>query len=187
MKYGHFYHYFELETGPFRSLSALTEEEAAAVMDKLMQDGGVFASKRSPDYMPIRRQLEKQARDMFLAKGGKPILEYPHSMTYGPCEWIRNWFREGRELRVPVDAFDPTVVSFTYGDLFPALRFQDGKPYRGQVYTMEEISRVIELFGWPQEWNASGRFGPERYVEVQVWDETLIKDIQADRPLNFLR
>jgi len=26
-------------------------------------------------------------------------------------------------------------------------------------------------YGLPQEWNADGQGGPERYIEAQVWDE----------------
>lgn len=65
--------------------------------------------------------------------------------------------KEGR----PVASFSPECISFTYGDLFPAMRYPDGKPYRGQVYLLAEIREAISLFGWPQEWNA---LGPERYT-----------------------
>jgi hypothetical protein len=51
------------------------------------------------------------------------------------------------------------------------MRYQDGKPYRGVVYTKQEIMKVIEQFGFPQEWNKDGKLGPERYIEVQVWDD----------------
>jgi len=37
-----------------------------------------------------------------------------------------------------------------------------------------EILEVIEKYGYPQEWNKNGEYGPERYIEVHVWsDETL--------------
>jgi hypothetical protein len=51
------------------------------------------------------------------------------------------------------------------------MRYQDGKKYRGQVYTFKEIRQVISEFGLPQEWNSQGKEGPERYIEVQVWDD----------------
>jgi len=43
------------------------------------------------------------------------------------------------------------------------------------IYTLSEIMVVIEQYGWPQEWNWDGSKGPERYIEVQVWDEELIR------------
>ncbi len=60
-------------------------------------------------------------------------------------------------------------VSFTYGDTFPAMRFGDGKPYRRQVYTLAELPDLVVMYGLPQEWNADGKGGPDRYIEAQVW------------------
>ena len=40
----------------------------------------------------------------------------------------------------------------------------------------DEILKIIDKYGLPQEWNNNGEFGPERYVEVHVWsDETINK------------
>ncbi|SDW74471.1 hypothetical protein [Paenibacillus sp. PDC88] len=62
------------------------------------------------------------------------------------------------------------------------MRYQDGKPYRGQIYTKSEIKMVIEEFGLPQEWNIHGEKGPERYIEVQIWDDKPIhKYMQRQR------
>ncbi|MEC0238463.1 hypothetical protein P4H66_01070 [Paenibacillus dokdonensis] len=66
-------------------------------------------------------------------------------------------------------------ISFTYGDLFPTMRYSDNKPYRKQVYTKQEIISVIEEFGFPQDWNRLGDKGLERYIEVQIWNEEIIK------------
>jgi hypothetical protein len=51
------------------------------------------------------------------------------------------------------------------------MRVQDGKPYRGQVYTAEEIRKIIKSYGMPQHWNPTGALGPDRYIEAQVWDD----------------
>jgi hypothetical protein len=66
----------------------------------------------------------------------------------------------------------PETLSFTYGDSFPAMRVQDGRPYRGQVYTLAELPALIAAFGLPQEWKRDGQDGPERYIEAQLWDDT---------------
>lgn len=55
------------------------------------------------------------------------------------------------------------------------MRFQDGRPYRGQVYTLGELPELVRKFGLPQVWNQDGKFGPERYIEAQVWDKALIQ------------
>ncbi|SEU18919.1 hypothetical protein [Paenibacillus sp. NFR01] len=166
------YHYFDASTGPFRNLSDLTPEEAAEKQEALRRESKSFAGKRSADYLQIRRELEQKARNAFIAKGGLPVRQAPHYMTFGECPWLLDWYPEGRSLSIPLSHFKKEHVSFTYGDLFPTMRVADGKPYRGQVYTLEEIIKVVAEYGWPQGWNASGALGPERYIEAQIWDET---------------
>lgn len=165
------YHYYDATTGPFQNLSALSIEEALQVQRRLKQNNNWFASQRADDYMTIRRDLEARARALFTAKGGKPTKEYPHYMTLGPCEWIMEWYPDGKVIRILLDDMQPEMMSFTYGDLFPTMRYQDDKPYRGKVYVKNEILQLVDEFGWPQDWNKDGRHGPERYIEVQVWDD----------------
>ncbi|MCJ8013197.1 hypothetical protein MUG84_15805 [Paenibacillus sp. KQZ6P-2] len=77
------YHYFDKDIGPFRNLSSLSIDEAFDVSRQIKQDGKMFASQRSDDYMLIRRDLERIARGQFMAKGGKPKKFFPHYMTLG--------------------------------------------------------------------------------------------------------
>ena len=95
----------------------------------------------------------------------------PHYMTLGECLWFRDWYKESREIKISLLEFSPEIVSFTYGDLFPTMRFQDEKPYRNRIYCLDEILDLIGQHGFPQDWNKDGKLGPERYVEVQVWDD----------------
>jgi hypothetical protein len=168
------YHYYEAEIGPFKNLSSLSYDKAREVMNDLKQEGTVFASRRPDDYLSVRRQLEDRARYLFISKGGKPVKLYPHYMTLGQCDWLREWYKNGKVLEISIDEFTPETISFTYGDLFPTMRYKDGKPYREKLYLKEEIMKIIEQFGWPQEWNKDGTKGPERYIEVQIWDDEVI-------------
>jgi hypothetical protein len=45
----------------------------------------------------------------------------------------------------------------------------EDKPWRRQVYTLNEIRWVVEQYGLPQEWNPDGKQGIERYIEAQLW------------------
>ncbi|MEC0370626.1 hypothetical protein [Paenibacillus chibensis] len=175
------YHYYEANKGPFKNLSSLTLKEAQSIMDALKTEENMFASRRSDDYLRIRLELEAKARNDFMQKGGKPKTMFPHYMTLGRCEWLKTWYAEGKEINIHIHEFKPDTLSFTYGDLFPTMRFKDGKPYREQVYTLHEIMNVIKQFGWPQEWNEDGSQGPERYIEVQVWDEKVINKHRSRR------
>lgn len=175
MTINHLYHYYDESTGPFHNLSDLELHEAENVLNEIRLHNKGFASKRSMDYIEIRRSLEEKARELFIGKGGKPIREYPHYMTLGKCPWLIDWYPAGKSLQMTISEFNPDTISFTYGDLFPTMRFNDGKSYRRQVYILDEIQHVIEEFGMPQQWNTNGNQGPERYIEVQIWD---------DKPLN---
>jgi hypothetical protein len=164
-------HYYEASQGPFRSLSDLSLEKAESILQRIRQQGIVFASKRSVDYLGIRKSLEEQIRQMFIEKGGQPKRVRPHYFILGHCDWVKSWYREGQDVQILLERVNPNVISFTYGDSFPAMRYQDGKPYRGQVYILEELSELIARYGLPQVWNSEGKYGPERYIEAQVWDD----------------
>ncbi len=168
------YHYYDVARGPFRNLSSLTAEEAAKVSEAIKREGVAFASKRQTDYLMIRRELEKKARDLFISKGGRPQNSYPHYMTLEKCDWLNTWYKNPACIAIDWDEFTEDSISFSYGDLFPTMRYEDDRPYRKQIYTKREIIQVIDEFGLPQEWNCNGEKGPERYVEVQIWDEALI-------------
>jgi hypothetical protein len=90
-------------------------------------------------------ELEQIAREIFLFKGGKPIRTVPQYMVVEECEWLM------------FPTFSPIVT--------------DGKEYRKQVYTYDEILELIKKYGLPQEWNKDGKYGPERYIEVRVWSD----------------
>ena len=56
------------------------------------------------------------------------------------------------------------------------MNYNDGKPYRGQVYIASELQEIIRLYGLPQAWNLDGKGGPERYIEAQVWDDNPLRE-----------
>ena len=74
-------------------------------------------------------------------------------------------------MKISADEFDKDTLSFTYGDSMPTFGINDGKEYRHKVYTYDEIPKIIEKYGLPQDWNDDGKFGPERYMEVQIWSD----------------
>lgn len=167
-------HYYDATSGPFRNLSDLPLAEAEVVLEQIRQAGRGFASQRADDYLTVRRQLEERVRASFIAKGGQPQRVRPHYLVVGSCPWLLQWYPQGCELRIALAAFNAWTVSFTYGDTFPAMRYQDGKPYRGQVYTLAELPTLIAQYGLPQTWNAEGTHGPERYIEAQLWADSPI-------------
>lgn len=168
-------HYYECSRGPFRNLSDLHLDEAETILADIRQRGEGFASQRKPDYLTVRRELEDYIRARFIVKGGQPVRTHPHYMILGSCDWLKSWYKQGCELRIPLNQFDSKHVSFTYGDMFPAMRYADGKPYRRQVYILAELPDLIQSYGLPQEWNADGAQGPDRYIEAQIWNDSPLR------------
>lgn len=173
------YHYFERAIGPFKNLSDLSINEAEEVLKKIRNARpSSQAAQRDTDYMNRRVNYEALVRNLFIEKGGKPTREAPHYMVVEACNWLNSWYIDGCYVKIPIDEFDLNTISFTYGDMHPTFSpiVNDGKEYRKKIYTYHEILKLIEKYGMPQEWNADGRFGPERYIEVQIWcDEVIAK------------
>jgi hypothetical protein len=169
-------HYYERSAGPFSNLSMLPFAQAEEILEEIRRNGNRFASQRASDYMQKRLALEDKIRMLFEAKGGKPRLTRPHYLILGTCPWLKEWYVDGQELQIKLILIPEDCVSFTYGDSFPAMNYQDGKPYRGQVYTLGELSEVVRQYGLPQLWNPDGMAGPERYMEAQLWDDMPLKE-----------
>ena len=97
----------------------------------------------------------------------------PHYMVVEFSPWLSTWYEQPEYIRIPVEEFDLRTVSFTYGDSMPTFsdKCADGKEYRKKLYTYEEILKIIEKYGLPQDWNDDGKYGPERYIEAHVWSD----------------
>jgi len=64
-------YYYKHGTEPFRSLSALPDEEVIKIMEELCDDTLFGARFKDPiQYMRNRRQTEQWVREEFMAKGG---------------------------------------------------------------------------------------------------------------------
>lgn len=171
------YHYYEKGTTPFMNISDLPFDEAITVMNTIKESRPhTQCAGRHPDYVKDRRNYEEILRAEFLKKGGNISRKAPHYLVVEHSPWLSTWFENCACIKIPIEEFDLTTLSFTYGDSHPTFspRINDGKEYRKQLYTYDEILKVIEKYGLPQDWNDDGKYGPERYVEVQVWsDETI--------------
>ena len=112
-------------------------------------------------------------REKFLEKGGIVEIPSPHYMVVEHSPWLSTWYEDGDFLKISIDEFDVRKISFTYGDSMPTFspKVNDGKEYRRQVYTYEEILQIIKKYGLPQDWNDDGAHGPERYIEAHIWTD----------------
>lgn len=172
------YHYFDRNIGAFRNISDLTDSEAEKVLEDIRRvRPRSMCAKRQPSYIKNRRYYEDLVREAFLEKGGRVLRASPHYMVVEECPWLESWYEDPSFIKIDAEKFDKSVLSFTYGDSHPTFshKVNDGKEYRRKVYTFDEILTIIVKYGLPQVWNPDGAQGPERYIEVQVWDDSIIK------------
>ena len=172
------YHYFDKNYKPFMNLSDIPIEQAKAIIAQIkITNPNSFCAKRQDDYMENRLYYESILRNKFLKKGGKIERISPHYMVIEKSDWLASWYENSAFIRIPIEEFDLSTLSFTYGDSHPTFssRINDGKEYRKRLYLYDEILGIIKKYGLPQEWNKDGEFGPERYIEVHIWSDKTIK------------
>lgn len=173
------YHYYDKKMGPFKNLSDCSVDEANKILDKIKNEcPDSFCAKRNADYMKMRIYFEEILRKEFLKKGGIIQRAVPHYMVVEQCDWLASWYENCGFIKIPIERFDKRTISFTYGDSHPTFsdKINDGKEYRKKLYTYDEIVKVIEKYGLPQNWNSEGEYGLERYVEVHVWSDDPINE-----------
>ena len=179
------YHYFDKTIGPFVNLSELSREEADAVIDRIKAEkSGTQSAQRDSDYMFRRHMYENIIKKEFAKKGGIISRKTPHYMVVEHSPWLATWFENSACIKIPIEEFNLSTISFTYGDSHPTFspwpREDDWKEYRRKLYTYSEILEVIEKHGLPQTWNNDGRYGPERYVEAHIWSDETIDNYRFD-------
>ena len=172
------YHYYDASIGPFKNLSDLSEDDAKNLLNSIKKERpNCQCAKRQDSYVKDRIHFENILREEFLKKNGKIMRHVPHYMVVEHSPWLSTWYENSSYIRIPIKEIDTSTLSFTYGDSHPTFspRVNDSKEYRRKLYTYDEILKVIEKYGLPQEWNDDGKYGPERYIEVHVWSDETIK------------
>ena len=167
------YHYYDKTIGPFRNLSDLPVEEAKKILETIKDTKpNSQSAQRHNRYIEYRRNCERILQSEFAKKGGNISRAAPHYMVVEHSPWLHSWFENCDYIKIPIEEFDINTLSFTYGDSMPTIK--DGKEYRHKLYTYHEFLEIIGKYGFPQDWNDNGKYGPERYIEVHVWsDETI--------------
>lgn len=169
----HLTHYYRDE--PFRSLTDLDADRAAAVVRSLADDHELPFRLTQPHYLPRRREIESEMRALFIRKGGAPRSERPSYLILGPSKvWAQ---LEPRAVRVVLDDVPDDVLSFTFTDSFFCFCSENlrgipipPQPFHNQVFRRGELTELVAEFGLPGI--APGPtlhaiFDP--YIEVQLW------------------
>ena len=182
-------HFYRKGSKPFQSLSSLPEEQALIIMKGLYIEGSVFWErfKDPSSYMAFRKQIEKELRNDFVSKGGRPKQDYPVYLVLGRPKWTEiaadaKTIAATAEIAIPLTVLGEEDVSFTYPDsMVSALMASERNPdyyepdYHGKVFTLKEIAGIIEKNGLPgEEWQTRMPAHFAHYIEAQVWNQRLL-------------
>jgi hypothetical protein len=101
-------HLYKKGAQPFRSLSALPDDEATQIMKKLYAEGSMFWERfKDPcNYLSFRKRVEQSLRKGFIEKGGLPKDTYPIYLVFGNPKWGK-------------DHFDPITLATTEEIMVP--------------------------------------------------------------------
>jgi hypothetical protein len=184
-------HYYHRDDQPFQSLSSLPKGEALNVISKLSsRTGAVYDRFRHPQkYLQRRQETETWVRAEFIHKGGRPITPYPQYFVVERAVWIEEGFNgQSNCIQIPLSAFSPEQVSFTYPDSMISYWLRDQtnevfyRPeYHGQVFRLSEICQIINRFGIPhEEWRTNKAREWDLFIEAQVWGSISISAMQPN-------
>lgn len=191
-------HYYSTDKEPFQSLSALSDEEAIKIMEKLCNDTPFGERFKDPiQYLKDRKDTEQWVRGAFVAKGGRPKDKFPIPMVLGTSKWLDEAAPDPAkrgEIRIPLSVFTEYDVSFTYPDSMISRwlgREKSVEYYQaelhGKVFTLSEILTIVEKKGLPEEdWEIKLPKSLAPYIEAQVWNHKLLsgyrEQMKAWRP-----
>ena len=139
------YHYYDASMNPFQNLSDLPiDEEKKVLMYIAFKKPNTQCAKRTDEYMELRHYYEDILRCEFMKKGGNIQREIPHYMVVEHSPWLASWFENSAFIKISIEVFNKSTISFTYGDSHPTFssKVNDGKEYRKKLYTYDEILKI---------------------------------------------
>ena len=114
------YHYYDKRSGPFKSLTALSEKDAFTVLERIKRERpSSLSAQRDIDYISKRINCERIVREEAVKKGILMDILSPHYHVVEHSPWLSTWFEDPGVIKIPIEEFDTSKISFTYGDSMP--------------------------------------------------------------------
>jgi hypothetical protein len=190
----HLYHYYEKNQPPFRSITALPFDEAEVILNNRREKNKNLTHPDIKWFLQRRYDTDKTIRERFVQISGKPNRDTPVYFTLGANVGVSTWYENPAFLRIPVNEIDPDTVSFTYGDVFAVFNpnLDTGEEYWGNVYRLEGMLKLIEMYGYPEDPEYNGVKGIYpiekplghylKYIEAHVWDNSILEKYRDITP-----
>jgi len=179
------YHYYEKSIGPFKSLTALRIEDARNILRAKSAISG-FGNPDIDGFLQNRYDRDRQLRESFIARGGKPKRTTPIYMTLGEHRQWQSAYDTPAAIKIPLNEFARESISFTYGDSFAIFNASlfGNEEYWNKIYFADEILEIIDRYDFPPyvEYDFKHSIYPTdkpinhhlKYVEAHVWDDEVL-------------
>lgn len=187
----HLTHFYRKGSLPFRSLSALPDEEALRIMTDLYLEGSTIWERfKDPlDYLLARQDTEEWLRQEFISRDGQPQDPNPIYMIFGRTPWLDKHgdpatLATTEEIDVPLTLFSAQDISFTYPDSMITRFLAEQKEadyflpmFHGKLFTLPEIVEIVRSQGLPGiSWGCNLPDVYPNYIEAQVWNHRVLWD-----------
>lgn len=120
------------------------------------------------NYYALREAQDAYLYARFVELGGKPEEMHPLSFVIESSDYLREWFGNGIETRLPLCEIDPCHISFTIGD--SGADFQ--KNGKVDLLTVEDLRRRLSEY---EDFDTFMRAAGRNYVEAQLWSDRYIR------------
>ena len=166
-------HYCHPDCEPLKNIMRLPREEAFAMARQMAEahpeTTAFYRFADFDNYYALRESQDRYLYECFKELGGIPEEEHPLSFVIEGSNYLKEWFGNGTEIRLPLRAIDSCDVSFTVGDSGA----EYGKNGSVELHTKEELQkRIGQSGGFEAFMQESGK----HYVEVQLWSDRYIKN-----------
>lgn len=157
---------------PLMNIMRLPEKQAFQLAHRLAeQHPDATAFYRFADfknYYALRKSQDEYLYSCFTELGGKPKERHPLSFVIESSDYLREWFGNGIETRLPLKNISPDHISFTIGD--SGADFQ--KNGSVGILTADQLNRRIKEYRG--DFEAFIRATGRHYVEAQLWSDQYI-------------
>lgn len=158
---------------PLMNIMRLPKAEAFQLASKLSEthpDTTAFYRFADFDnYYDWREKQDNYLYSRFIELGGLPEEKHPLSFVIESSDYLRDWFGNGIETKLPLKGIASHHISFTIGDSGAEFK----KNGCVELLTMDDLYQHITKYGGDFEafLIATGR----HYIEVQLWSDKYIK------------
>lgn len=154
---------------PLKNIMWLSREEAfrkaKEMADSHPDTMAFYRFSDFDNYYSLRDRQDKYLYDLFVDQGGKPDIEHPLSFVIEGSDYLKNWFGNGIETRIPLNRIKPEHISFTIGD--------SGAEFgRNGFIKLLMLEDLLEILNKEEgDYTDFIKSAGKEYVEVQVWSD----------------